>query len=82
MTKRLCSYAECGDRRVHWCSPDEPRGAQYVDAPADWPEGHPVYCSMTCGLLDGWLTLAYETVEETEARQVKWLAGKPRIAKV
>lgn len=55
--KRPCSYALCGDRRIHWETPDEPRGTQYVEVPDDYPVDRPVYCSITCSVMDGAMTL-------------------------
>ena len=42
-----CSYEKCGERRLHWSSPETPQGERRkIEMPADY-EG-PVYCSIEC----------------------------------
>ena len=55
MKKLPCSSPDCKYRRKHWCSPDEDRGIIYVEVADDY-EG-PAYCSLTCALMDGAMTL-------------------------
>jgi len=64
---------------VHWCLPDEPRGQQMVDVSPEYPDTMPVYCSMTCALLDGWAVLYYETEGERLERQNEWLKQREKI---
>jgi len=74
-TKKLpCCYPECGNRRVHWERQDEPRGTQSVDVDIDTPDDAPVFCSFTCAISDGWMSLAFESPENEEARQAAWRA--------
>jgi hypothetical protein len=49
---RKCSYSGCSDRRVHHERPYERRQHILVDAPEDWPEEKPVYCSIECSVYD------------------------------
>jgi hypothetical protein len=46
-----CSYANCGDRRIHWCQPDVPRGTQMIQVEDD--HTGPMYCSFECAMYDG-----------------------------
>lgn len=62
--KVVCSAYGCQSRRKHWCDPDTSRGPQLVEVPDDWPEWKPAYCSMTCALLSGAASLAYEKEEQ------------------
>lgn len=58
-TKRVvCAYPECRLRRVHHERPDEPRGPQYVEVA--WNYEGKAYCSMTCAIMDGSMSLRYE----------------------
>jgi hypothetical protein len=51
-----CNGGEtCRSRRVHWDEPNTPRGPQFVPMP-DGHEG-PVYCSITCAVMDGAMRL-------------------------
>lgn len=59
MKKIVCPAPGCQGRRKHWCDPDTPRGCQMVEVPDDWPEGKPAYCSMTCAIASGFMTLEY-----------------------
>ena len=72
MKKLPCKYEGCKDRRVHHEYPDTPRGVQYVEVPDDRTEKDPVFCSMTCAIMDGWMSVKYETPEEELARQKAW----------
>ncbi len=75
-TKRPCSWAKCGERRIHHDRPDIMRGHQNVEVPDNYPEDFPCYCSMTCAISDGYLTLRYETPEAQNARQAAWRAER------
>ena len=55
--KLPCSYSLCHTRRPHHERPDEERGTQWVEVPDDHPPEKPVYCSMTCAIMDGAMTL-------------------------
>jgi hypothetical protein len=46
MIKRECDGPGCGDRRVHWERPYNPRGAIMVEVPEDY-QGK-VFCSIEC----------------------------------
>ena len=75
--KRLpCKHEKCGERRVHHDRPDTPRGVRFVDVPDDFTEDDPVFCSITCAVLDGWMSLKYETYEEMQARKEAWRAKR------
>jgi len=74
-TKKLpCCYPECWQRRIHHERPDVPRGQQSIEVHADTPEDAPVFCSITCACMDGWMTVRYEDVETQKARQDAWRA--------
>lgn len=73
MKKVVCPGPACQSRRVHHQRQDEPRGPQMVQVSDDWPEGRPAHCSMTCALIDGFMTLAY--VEEGEGCPKCWAQG-------
>ncbi len=46
-TKRVpCDSPGCGDRRVHFERPDEPRGTQYCEVKAN--HAGPAFCSLNC----------------------------------
>ena len=62
MKKLPCSYKNCGDRRRHWCDPDTPRGQQMVSVEDDYTG--PVYCSITCAVMAGAITLKPEDKNE------------------
>ena len=63
MKKIVCQAPGCQSRRKHWSDPDSSRGPQMVEVPDDWPSGRPAFCSMTCALLAGYMTLEYVTEE-------------------
>jgi len=74
-TKKLpCCYPDCGDRRIHHDCQDVPRGHQSVEVHLDAPEDAPVFCSLTCAISDGYMSLAYESPEQQKARQDAWRA--------
>src|SRR5574337_24284 len=58
MKKLPCKAYGCAERRRHWCDPDTPRGPQYVEVPDDWPDDRPVFCSLTCAILGGYMKLS------------------------
>lgn len=74
--ERKCSYEGCAVRRPHRERPDEFRGAIVMMVPDNYPDEHPAYCSYTCGLMDGWLIMTYETPEQKTIRQSEWLRKK------
>lgn len=74
--KRPCSYVKCQHRLSHYEKSDKSCNDKMIDVPSGYAEHLPLYCSMTCGLLDGWLVLHYETQKETLARQELWLESK------
>ena len=41
-----CSYESCGDRRIHWERPHEPRGQVKFEVPIAQPP--PYFCSIEC----------------------------------
>jgi len=49
-----CSCGGCS-KVENWTRPDTPRGVQMVEVP-DYHTG-PAYCSITCAVLDGAMTL-------------------------
>jgi hypothetical protein len=55
MKKVQCDYKECSHYRKHWCDPQKERGVQIVEVPDDF-QGK-AYCSMTCAVLDGGISL-------------------------
>jgi hypothetical protein len=55
MKKLPCKAYGCAERRIHWCEPDTPRGTQFVEVPEDWPDDRPVFCSLTCAMLGGYM---------------------------
>lgn len=55
--KRPCSYNECSSRRVHHERQDTPRGTQYIEVPDNIPQDKKAYCSFTCAIMDGSMTL-------------------------
>lgn len=67
-----CKYPDCGARRVHHERPDEPRGHQQVEVPDRYDEASPVFCSLSCAMMDGWMTARYETPEQEETRRAAW----------
>jgi hypothetical protein len=63
MKKKLpCSYDACKHRRRHWCSPDVERGVQYVEVDDSYTG--PVYCSLTCALMAGAISLRPDKKEK------------------
>jgi len=58
--KRPCCFERCGERRIHHERPHEPRGTQYFEVPDDYPIDKPVYCSLTCAISAGAISLKYE----------------------
>lgn len=78
MKTRPCSYAECGQRRIHHERPEEMRPHRQIQVPDDLPDDRPCYCSVTCATMDGWMTLKYETPEEEKARQTAWLEQRSK----
>ena len=55
MKKIPCSYKHCDQRRIHFTIQDESRPRQMVEVDDDH-EGD-AYCSLTCAILDGKMTL-------------------------
>ena len=73
MKKKLpCKNPECGNRRIHYERQDEPRGTQYIEVSEGTTENDPVFCSITCACMDGWMTVKYETQEQIHARHRAW----------
>jgi hypothetical protein len=64
--KKACSGPTCATRRAHWCNPDVERGVQMVEVP-DGHEGK-AYCSITCAVQDGAMTLRPNASQTQEAR--------------
>jgi hypothetical protein len=62
MKKLPCKAYGCAERRIHWTQPYEERGTQYVEVPDDYPDERPVFCSLTCAILGGYMT-AHAPVE-------------------
>lgn len=60
MQLRICDAKSCSDRRIHHERPNEARGPQMVEVSDELPVDKKVYCSITCALLSGAMTLAYE----------------------
>ena len=54
-----CSYAKCGERRIHWDQPYTPRGTQMVPVPDNY-YGGTQYCSFECAIYDGFMTIRPE----------------------
>jgi len=55
MAKKIpCSCSSCSSKEV-WTKPDTPRGVQLVEVPDD--HVGPAYCSITCAVLDGAMSL-------------------------
>ena len=52
MKKIPCFYEGCDQRRSHFTIQDEYRPRQMVEV-KDGYDGSPVYCSFTCAILDG-----------------------------
>ena len=46
-----CKYEKCRNRRVHYERQDTPRGVQMVEVQDD--HDGPAYCSFTCAIMDG-----------------------------
>jgi hypothetical protein len=56
--KRIaCAYDGCAQRRAHHERPDEARGVQYVEVPDDHPADREAFCSLTCAMLAGRLSV-------------------------
>ena len=55
MKKIPCSYKHCDQRRIHFTIQDENRPRQMVEVDDDF-EGD-AYCSLTCTILDGKMTV-------------------------
>lgn len=55
MKKIPCSYRHCDQRRLHFAIQDENRPRQMVEVDDDF-EGD-AYCSLTCAILDGKMTV-------------------------
>jgi hypothetical protein len=53
MKRRECKAYGCSVQRRHHEDPETERGPQFVEVPDDYPDDRPVYCSMTCAMLDG-----------------------------
>ena len=58
MKKIPCNYKNCSSIRIHFTLPDVERGTQLVEVEDDY-EG-PAYCSFTCAILDGKLSVMYD----------------------
>ena len=59
MRRQPCysTHIGCAARRRHFEDQDTPRGIQYVSVPDDKEELDPVFCSITCACLAGWMTM-------------------------
>ena len=57
MKKVYCSYNKCYQRRVHYERQDEERGQQLVEVPDDFKDEEKAYCSLTCSIMDGSMSL-------------------------
>lgn len=64
MKKVPCSYKDCGMRRSHFTLPDEPRGTQMVSV-SDEYDGGEVFCSFTCAIMAGKMSVRQDPKEET-----------------
>ena len=71
MKRQPCAYKDCGLRRPHYMLQDEIRGQQEVEVDDD--HVGPVYCSMTCMMLDGKLRA---WVDPQEPEDVKNVTGR------
>ncbi len=69
--KHPCSYSNCGGRRIHHEMPDEPRGTQMVEVPDDHPIDKPAYCSITCAVSAGAMSLKAEPTSPEELERLK-----------
>lgn len=65
-----CSYSDCGSRRIHWERPDEMRGQQRIEV----DDNHigPMYCSISCACMDGYMSVRLESKEQQEIRREKY----------
>ena len=62
MKELPCSYKDCQNRRIHFTIPDQPRGIQMILVDDDY-EGE-AYCSFTCAILDGKMSVMKEKNED------------------
>lgn len=67
MKKIPCSYKHCDQRRLHFAIQDENRSRQMVEI-ADDHEGD-AYCSLTCAILDGKMTVGQHKKENCVSYQ-------------
>ena len=50
-----CKYKFCASRRIHYTQQDIERGIQYIEIEDE--KKQEAYCSLTCAILDGALTI-------------------------
>ena len=72
MPKDYCRNPLCWERRRHYEDQDTPRGQQAVETDIQLSPEDPAFCSFTCAIMDGWMTVKYSTKEEDAIRQAKW----------
>ena len=68
MKKVPCSYKDCGIRRSHFTLPDEPRGTQMVSV-SDEYDGGEVFCSFTCAIMAGKMSVRQDPKEKPKDRK-------------
>ena len=76
MKKVPCSYPKCGEYRVHYERPDEPRGTQMIDVPDDFDRK--AYCSISCACMDGAMTMANAKPYQKKEKKIKWTTEVPK----
>ena len=62
MKKVPCNSGHCKDYRAHHERQDEPRGIVLVEVPDDYEYKYgekEAYCSLTCALIAGWISIKY-----------------------
>lgn len=62
MKKIPCNYEGCNKRRKHYTIQDEDRPTQMVEVNDDYES--PAYCSITCAIMDGKMTVTEGPREE------------------
>lgn len=74
MVKRFCcEFDSCSSRRVHHDNPDTPRGPQILTVEDD--RDTPVFCSMTCAMLAGMMSVRIDSdcgIEKYEKKYPLW----------
>lgn len=67
-----CKYPKCGERRIHFERQDVSRKTQYVEVPDNATEFDPIFCSIECALLDGWISINCDGPEDQQTQWDKW----------